>query len=310
MNIVILDAKTLGKDVDLTIFEKFGKVTIYETTTKEETIQRCKDAQILITNKVVIDKNVMYNCKDLKLICVAATGMNNIDLAEAKNRAIEVKNVAGYSTQSVVQHTFSLLLYIMESLSYLDSYVKSSEWTNSNLFTNVQRPYNEIYGKKWGIVGLGTIGKNVADVAKAFGCDVSYYSTSGINDNSEYRRVELKELLKSSDIISIHSPLNEKTNNLIAKDEISLLKNKAIVLNLGRGGIVNESDIATALDERDIYYGSDVTQIEPIPKDNPLMSVENSDRLFITPHIAWASVEARERLVSLIAKNISDFLNH
>lgn len=310
MEIVILDADTLGSDIDISIFEKYGKVTVYGKTSKEQTIERVKNAQIIITNKVLIDKNVMYNSDKLKLICVAATGMNNIDQAEAKERNIIVKNVANYSTNSVVQHTFSLLFYINSSLNYFDNFVKSKEWSNSSIFTNVQQSYDEICGKKWGIIGLGNIGSSVAKIASEFGCDICYYSTIGENNNQQYKQATLKELLQTCDIVSIHSPLNDKTKDLISTDELVLLKNGAILLNLGRGGIVNEEAIAKEIDKREIFYATDVTAIEPLPNDSIFFSVQNKQRLFITPHIAWASKQSRERLILKIAQNIETFINH
>jgi glycerate dehydrogenase len=309
MKIVVLDALTLGNDIDISCFEKYGNVTLYDKTYPEDTQARVKDADIIITNKVVINKEIMEATPSIKLICIAATGMNNVDLDEAKNRGIVVNNVAGYSTESVVQHTFSILFYILESLSYYDEFVKSGEWTNSRLFTNIQKPFSELDGKKWGIIGLGAIGKRVADVASAFGCDVSYYSTSGKNSNDSYNRVELDKLLKESDIVSIHAPLNDDTKDLLDQEELSLLKDKAILLNLGRGGIVNESAISSEIDKREVYFGTDVTSVEPLPSDNPLSSVVQKDRMFITPHIAWASKEARVRLVDGICKNIENFLS-
>ncbi|WP_200762976.1 D-2-hydroxyacid dehydrogenase [Nitrosophilus alvini] len=308
MNIVILDAETLG-NADLKKFEKFGKLTVYSITPKELTKERTKEADIIITNKVVIDKEIMDNAPNLRLICVAATGMNNVDLDYASRKMIAVKNVAGYSTESVVQHTFALAFYLIESLGYYDEYVKTGKWAKSQIFTHLGRPFFEIAGKTWGIIGLGTIGKRVADIAKSFGCNILYYSASGVDRSSEYERVELEELLKRSDIVSIHAPLNEKTKNLLHYENISLMKDNSILLNLGRGGIINERDLAKAIDEKKIYAGIDVTEQEPINPDNPLNFVKNKEQLFITPHIAWTSIEARERLIEGIAKNIEEFLS-
>lgn len=214
MKIAILDAKTLGDDVNLNIFRDFGYLEIYPTTSREETIERVKDKNIVITNKVVIDKEVMDNAPDLKLICVAATGYNNIDINYAKQKGIAVTNVAGYSTNSVVQHTFAMLFYLLQSLRYYDEYVKSGEYSKSPIFTNLDRPFYEINGKVWGIIGLGTIGRAVGNIAKAFGCKVIYYSTSGRNIDPEFERKSLEELLSISDIISIHAPLTENTKKL------------------------------------------------------------------------------------------------
>ena len=308
MEIVFLDAKTLGSDVSLEKIKEFGTLTIYETTLPHQTKERISSADIVITNKVVIDKELMQSAKNLKLICVAATGMNNIDLDAAKEFGIEVKNVAGYSTNSVVQHTFAMLFYLLEHLRYYDEFVKSGAWEQSQIFTNVSRPFYEIKDKKWGIIGLGAIGKEVARVATSFGANVSYYSTSGQNKDASYPHRELDELLLSSDIISIHAPLNEKTKNLLNASNLSLLKEKAILLNLGRGGIINETDLAKIIDEKEIYAGLDVTSKEPLPKSSPLMQIKHKERLFITPHIAWTSIEARKKLIEGIYQNIKEFV--
>ncbi|MDD3774413.1 MAG: D-2-hydroxyacid dehydrogenase [Sulfurovaceae bacterium] len=308
MKIVLLDAKTLGVDIDIEPIKTFGTLTIFETTNKNQTLDRIKDADIIITNKVVISKEHMLNSPNLKLICVAATGMNNIDLVAAKEFGIEVKNVSGYSTTSVVQHTFALAFYLLEQLNYYDDAVKSKKWSASNLFTDLTYSFSEIKGKKWGIIGLGSIGKEVAKIASAFGADVSYYSTSSTKHSSDYPHLELNELLSNCDIISIHSPLNETTANLINGSNLPLLKDGALLLNLGRGGIINEGDLAIAIDSQNILAGLDVTKIEPIEPDNPLLRVKNKNRLLITPHIAWASREARVKLVEGIVRNIEEFL--
>ncbi|OQX74387.1 MAG: hydroxyacid dehydrogenase [Campylobacteraceae bacterium 4484_4] len=307
MKIVILDQKTLGDDIDLNCFSQYGKVESYPVTTGAETISRLQGADIAVTNKVVIDKEIM-DATDLKLICVAATGMNNIDLEYAAKKGIIVKNVAGYSTPSVVQTTFSIAFYLIGKLRYLDNYTKGEGWVQSEIFTHLEKPFFEITGKRWGIIGLGTIGKEVARVARAFGAEAVYYSTSGRNRNREYPRMTLEDLLQSSDIVSIHAPLNEQTKNLINKKNLPLLKSGALLLNLGRGGIVNEADLAEFLDQSNIMVGLDVLEKEPMSPDNPLRFVKAKERLFITPHIAWASREARERLVAGICENIASFL--
>ena len=307
MKIVLLDIDTLGK-VDLSILEKFGKLEKYNATCKEDTLRYAKEADIVITNKVVINKEIMQKCDNLKLICIAATGMNNVDLDFAKEKGVEVKNVAGYSTASVAQATFTLLFSLLGSSAYYDTYVKSGKWSKSPIFTHLKREFFEIKDKTWGIIGLGNIGKSVANIATAFGAKVVYYSTSGVNRNSDYQRKSLDDLLKTSDIISIHAPLNEKTDNLIGKQELSMMKKGAVILNMGRGGIVNEEDLAYAIDNFDIFAGLDVSKIEPMRADNPLLHVENIDNIIFSPHIAWASREARKTLVNMIAKNIENFI--
>ncbi len=308
MSIVLLDTKTLGEDLDLSSLNVFGTLTKYQTTSADETLNRIKNAQVIITNKVVITKEMIEKSPNLKLICIAATGMNNVDIDAAKIGGIEVKNVAGYSTQSVVQHTFSMALYLVEKMAYYDTVVKSGKWTDSKLFTDISRPFFEISGKRWGIIGLGSIGKEVARVATAFGAKVCYHSTSGENYGQKYLHVTLEEMMKSCDIISIHCPLNDRTHNLINASNLELLKEGSVLLNLGRGSIVNESDLAKALDKREIYAGLDVLTPEPIADNNPLMNIVNQDRLLITPHIAWASIEARKKLLEGIVENIKTFM--
>ncbi|BCD67258.1 D-2-hydroxyacid dehydrogenase [Nitratiruptor sp. YY09-18] len=307
MKIVVLDAKTLG-DVDLSALGRFGELKIYETTAANDRFERIKDANIIITNKVIIDKDAIDAAPNLKLICVAATGINNIDIDYATKKGIAVKNVAGYSTESVVQHTFAMAFYLIEQLRYYDEYVKSGKWSKSGLFTCIDRPFFEIKDKRWGIIGLGTIGRRVAEVATSFGAEAVYYSTSGRNLHAPYPHLSLEELVRTSQIISIHAPLNAKTKNLIGEYELDLLQENAVLLNLGRGGIIDENALAYAIDSKNIYAGLDVTATEPIPQDSPLLQVKNKERLLITPHIAWTSIEARKKLIEGIIKNIEEFL--
>ena len=305
---VILDSDTLG-DVNLDIFKEFGELVVYPYTMPKDTLKRAKDADIVITNKVLFNKEILEQLPKLKLIAIAATGMNNVDLEYARKKGIVVKNVSGYSTNSVVQLTFMLALALIGKLNYYQNYVKSGGWANSLIFTNLDKPFFEIAGKKWGIIGLGTIGKEVAKVATSFGANVSYYATSKKPHSNIYPHQDLDELLKQSDIISIHAPLNKNTLNLITKDNINLLKDGAVLINVGRGGIVDEEALANAIDSKNLLVGLDVTKSEPINKDNPLLKVKNRDNLIITPHIAWGSIEARERLINGIVKNIREFLS-
>lgn len=308
MKIVILDAKTLGSDLDLSILDTFGDVITYQTTSAEETLERIQIADIIITNKVVLSANIISQAPKLKLICIAATGMNNVDIDAAKFQNIVVKNVAGYSTKSVVQHTFSMALYLLEKMAYYDASVKDMSWTNSGLFTDISHPFYEISGKKWGIIGFGTIGQEVAKVATAFGAEVSYHSTSRKNLNHAYPHQSLEFILKDCDIISIHAPLNDDTYNLIDENNLPYMKEDAILLNLGRGGIVNETDLAFELDRRTLYAGLDVLEQEPLTLNNRLNGVKHKERLLITPHIAWASIEARKKLLEGIVENIKIFM--
>ena len=308
MKIVCLDADTLGNDVDLdAVFGKFGEFVSYNMTEANQTVQRLQNADIVLTNKVLITRDVITQT-NLKLICVTATGVNNIDLEAAKEANIPVKNVAGYSTNSVAQQTFANILALRNSTSYYENYGKNSDgWAKSPIFVNLDRPIFELSGKRFCVVGLGTIGLEIAKIAQAFGCDVCYYSTSGNNSNSEFKRVSFKEALQC-DIISIHAPLNENTKNLFDANALNQLKDGAMLVNSGRGGIIDEEKIAQIIDEREIYFVTDVLEKEPIRADHPLLKVKNKDRLMITPHIAWASVEARKKLIELSAKNIEDFI--
>ncbi len=306
--IVFLDRKTLGDDITLDQFKSLGEVVSYDVT-KTKTLERVQGADIVVTNKVVIDKNIMDN-SDIKLICIAATGMNNVDLEYAKQKGIIVKNVVGYSTSSVAQLTLSYVLQFVQKINYYDNYVKSGGWQNSDIFTNHDKPFYELDGKKWGVIGLGSIGEKVVDIASTIGCNIQYYSTSGKNNNTKYNQVSLEELIKTSDIVSLHCAMNEKTNNLINKTNIPSFKSGTILLNLGRGGLVNEQDISDAINnEQDIFFATDVATVEPIDADSPLLKINNKKRILITPHIAWASKEARARLLDGIEKNIREFLN-
>lgn len=310
MKIVLLDSNTLGKDIDLSIFEQYGEFVTYDKSTKEEAIDRVKDADIVITNKVLMDAETLSQANNLKLICLTATGYNNVDLEYTNNNNIVVTNVRGYSTPTVMQHTFAMLFYLLHRLRHYDEYVKSGEYIQSEAFTYLGESFNDLALMTYGIIGLGAIGKEVAKVAKAFGCKVIYYSTSGKNNDSEYERVELSTLLKTSDIISIHAPLNDNTKNLINIDTLKQMKKSAILLNLGRGPIIKEDDLAYAL-KNDIIKaaGLDVLVQEPMTQDNPLYEIKDSRKLLITPHMAWGSVEARNRLIAEVAKNIDGYLN-
>jgi len=307
--IVLLDADTLGEVTGFYHLTKLGNLTVYPATQPEQRIERIFGREIVITNKVVIDRDVMEACPTLKLICIAATGKNNIDLACAEEKGIQVKNVAGYSTESVVQHTFAMLFYLESHLPYYDQYVKDGHYAKSNLFTHLGKPFNELAGKNYGIIGMGTIGKRIAEVASAFGARIQYYSTTGKNLDTGYKAVLLDQLLRESDVISIHCPLTEATHNLIGYEQFCLMKKEAILVNAGRGGIINEAALAKALDEGRIAAAAlDVLEKEPPEITNPLFRIRLPEKLLITPHIAWASRESRERLMDGIIRNIADYL--
>ena len=305
MQIVLLDTLTFG-NTNLSAFDTLGAVSAYETTSVEQTEERITNAEVIVTNKVVITKEFMISAKNLKLICVAATGMNNVDLDGAKELNIEVKNVAGYSTDSVIQHTFSMLFYLLGHSRYYDEVVKDGSYSRSPIFTDVSHPFFEVKGKKWGIIGLGSIGRGVANIAKSFGAQLYYYSTSGVNRTEDFQRTSLEEMLKTCDIITIHAPLNEKTNNLLDYKELVTCKDGATILNLGRGGIINEEAVAKIIDEKNIFFGLDVLTKEPMRENHPLLNVKNKENLYVTPHIAWTSVEARDKLISGVVENIKE----
>ncbi len=308
MKIVFLDAKTIGEDIDLSGFDALGEVVKYGFSTEQEARERSKDADVLILNKVQVNEQTIGEADHLKLVCVTATGTNNLDKEYLDKRGIAWRNVAGYSTESVAQHTFAMLFYLLEKLPYYDDYVKSEKYVNDVSFTHFAKAFHELSGMTYGIIGLGNIGRRVADIAKAFGCHVIYYSTSGRNSQPGYERVSFDELLEQSDIVSIHAPLDENTLGLMNKEAFAKMKNSAILLNVGRGPIINEADLAEALNNKTIAAaGLDVLSVEPMQEDNPLRGIKDSERLLITPHIAWAGVEARNRLMGIILGQIKEF---
>lgn len=308
MKIVMLDKKTLGDDCDLSELQKMGDFIAYDETDKNHTIERIKDADAVFTNKVVIGKDEIDNASNLKYIGIMATGTNNIDLEYAGKRGITVTNVKGYSTKIVAQHTFALLFSVMEQIAHYDKFIKSGEYSGQSLFTNIDRPFMEISGKTWGVIGLGAIGKEVAGIAKAFGCNVIYYSTSGKNNCKDYRGVDFETFLKEADIISVHAPLTDATRGLIDENAFDKMKTTAYFINVGRGPIVKEEALKNALDEDKIAgAGIDVFDVEPLAATSPLMNIKNKDKIVMTPHIAWASVEARKRLIDMMIDNFRRF---
>ncbi len=305
MKMTFLDAATLG-DVSFAPIERLGELVCWPVSTPAEALERVADCDVLIVNKVKVTSGLIDAAPRLRLICEAATGVNNIDLDYAASKGIPVRNVAGYSTESVVQSTFMHILSLVGKLPYYDWKVKSGRYSWSGLFTDVSMPFFELSGKTMGIVGMGTIGHRVAEVARAFGMDVIYYSTSGTSHCTDYPSVSLERLMSDSDVVSVHAPLNEKTSGLIGENELSLMKPHAVIVNMGRGGIVDEAALARAVDEGVIAgAGMDVYTAEPMNVRNPLSLARHQERLSLTPHTAWASVEARRRLVDMIADNIS-----
>jgi glycerate dehydrogenase len=310
-NIVFLDSQTVGSPDTFKDIALLGNLTLYPLTTPEQRWQRCQNADVIITNKVIIDSELMHQLPSLKLICIAATGMNCVDLDAARENGIEVKNVAGYSTQSVAQQTVAMLLELTNHIHYYNNYVKTGIYSNSKQFTHLGPTITELAGKRVGIIGLGAIGQQVAKILTAFGAEVVYFSTSGKNLNREYKSLSLNELLQTSDIISIHAPLNAQTKLLIGEKELKLMKPTAILLNTGRGGIVDELALAQAIDNNTIAgMACDVFEKEPLPSNNPLMLIQQKEKIILTPHIAWTSEEARKTLVIRIVENIKAFYHN
>lgn len=308
MKIVFLDAKTIGDDIDLSAYDTLGEVVKYSFSQPEEVPERAADADVLIVNKIRIDEAAVGRADHLKLVCVTATGTNNLDKDYLERRGIAWRNVADYSTQSVAQHTFAMLFFLLEKLRYYDDYVKEGRYINDTVFTHFAEHFYELKGKTWGIIGLGNIGRRVAAIAEAFGAEVIYTSPSGSAPQEGYHQVDLDTLLAESDIISVHAPLNQYTENLINKNTLKKMKKNCIFLNLGRGPIVNEQDLADALMQGEIAAaGLDVLCQEPMSSGNPLMAIKDSRKLFITPHIGWASVESRTRLMDIIFHQIKEF---
>lgn len=308
MKIVFLDRYSIG-DTDLTPISSLGDYTEYEETLPSQVVERCAGVQIVITNKVCLFKAEMDALPELKLICVAATGTNNIDTEYAAQLGIKVMNVPSYSTQSVAEATFAMVLTLLRNVTYYDSYVKDGSYGAGHRCFNLDRSVSQISGKRWGIIGMGNIGRRVAEIAQAFSAEICYYSTSGRERQEMFENVSLDELLTSCDIISVHCPLNERTNALLSYAEISKMRPTAVLINVSRGGIVVESDLARALDEGLIAAaGLDVFQGEPIDNSNPLLEIKDSYKLVLAPHCAWSSQEAREVLVSKTGNNIRCFL--
>lgn len=309
MKIVILERNSVGTDVDVSMFSRLGELVSYDHTKKEEIRERVKDADIIVANKSILNEETIGKAEKVKLICQFATGYDNVDLAYCSAKGIKVANTVDYCTETVAQHTFALAFYILEKLHYYDQFVKSGEYTKSGRFTNFDKMFTEICGKTWGIAGMGNIGRKVAEIAEAFGCRVIFYSTSGRSGCKDYRQVDFDTLLAESDILSLHCPLTETTKNLIDLNAMKKMKNSALLINVARGAVVNNADLYTALTEGEIAgAGLDVVEKEPIAEENPLMKIKDSGKLIITPHIGWASVEARTRCVEEAYKNAEAFL--
>ena len=306
LKIVFLDAQTLGNDVSLESVASLGEYVSYPATAPEQVFERIKGFDVVITNKVYMGKEQIDSCPTLKLICVAATGTNNVDMEYAASKGIPVRNAVDYSTESVAQVTFMQVLNLVGKASFFDGYVKGGDYSASGCFTNAWEPFFELKGKRYGVVGLGNIGSRVAALAAAFGMEVVYYPTSGKAHNDKYKAVtDLREFLSSCDIVSVHCPLNDRTKGLLGYEQLGWMKRGAYIVNMGRGGIIVEADLVRAIDEGLLAGAAvDVFTKEPFAADHPYMQVKDKSRLLLTPHIGWASKEARECLISKIAENI------
>lgn len=310
MKIVVLERNSVGTDVDVSCLEKFGEVVCYPNTVADVTAERIKDADVVICNKAPMNETTMKSAPNIKLICLFATGYDNVDIAYCKSRGIKVANVVNYCTAMVAQHTLLLALALTEKLVHYDQYVKSGAYSAQDRFSNFDRVFHDMEGMTWGIVGMGTIGRRVAALAQALGCRVIFYSASGQSTCTAYERVDFDTLLAQSDILSLHCPLSDRTRGLIDKDALAKMKKTAILINVARGPVVDTQALYDALTgDRIAAAGLDVLEKEPMAKDDPLRKIQDSTKLIVTPHMAWASVEARTRVVEETCKNIEAFLN-
>ena len=312
LNIVFLESNTLGDDLDWSRFSDLGHTVFCNSPAIDEIPDLVTDADIIVVNKAPMNEKTLAKANRVKLICVTATGTNILDKDYLAQRGIAWTNVAGYATESVAQHTFASLFYLLEKLPYYDRFVKCGDYQKSPIFTNLDEPFFELNGKTWGIIGLGAIGRRVAGIARAFGCRIIYFSASGAAPQEGYDQVDLDTLLAQSDIVSVHAPLDEHTEHLMNREAFEKMKPTAFFINVGRGPIVVEQDLADALKDKQIAGAAlDVMDTEPPRAGSPLFEIQDSGRLLITPHIAWASNEARTLLVNTVYEQIKDFAeNH
>jgi len=305
MKIILLDAKTLGSDIPLTVFSDTGEFVSYPKTSPEEAPGRIADADVIVTNKVKLRADILKYAPNLKLICVTATGYDNVDIDYCKQNGIAVCNVKGYSTECVAQLTISMALSLTNHLRVFDDYVKSGQYSKSGIQNKLTPTFNEVYGKTWGIVGLGSIGKRVADIARVMGCKVLAYKRTPVED---YECVDLETLMRESDFISVHIPSSPETVGLISREMLSLTKERAILINVARGNVLDEQAVADAILDGSLYgFGCDVYSTEPFPENHPYSKLSKCDNVILTPHMAWGGYETRVRLVFEVAENINAF---
>ena len=307
MKIVFLDALTIGRDIDLSLYEKYGELKVFETTTQEEFADHVGDSDVIIINKLKVGRQNLPSCPNVKLVCVTATGFDNIDTEYCKENGIAVCNVVGYSTQNVAQLTVAMVLSLYCHLTEYNRSVTDGTYTRGGVANILTPVYHELYGKTWGIVGYGNIGKQVGAVAKAFGCKVIVYKRTPIEGEE---CVDIDTLCKESDIISVHTPLNDGTRGLISRERIAMMKKEAILVNVARGAVCDEEAIADAILEDAIGgVGIDVYSKEPFGEDHPISKIAGLDNVILTPHMAWGSYEARVRCCEEIALNIESYIN-
>lgn len=310
MKIVMMERNSVGPDIDVSCYQELGDVTYHKNTvTVEEVAERAKDADVIIANKAPMNEASLKDAKNVKLICELATGFDNCDLAYCKSRGIKVANVRDYCTSMVAQHTFTLALALVQKLAHYDDYVKSGEYSAQDRFSNFDVPFWELEGKTWGIVGMGNIGRRVAKIATAFGAKVIFHSVTGKSSVTEYPQVDKDTLLSESDFLSLHCPLSDLSRNFIDAEALKKMKKSAVLINVARGPVVNNTDLYHALVNGEIMAaGLDVVEQEPLRVDNPLSKLKDSNQIIITPHLAWGSVEARTRCVEEVYKNIESFM--
>ena len=311
MKIVVLERNSVGPDIPVDCFNELGEVVCYpNTVTVSDVAERVKDADIVVANKSPMNEESLGDAPNIKLVCEFATGYDNCDLKYLRSRNIPVCNVVNYCTDMVAQHSFAMALALSQSLPHYDNYVKSGEYSAQDRFSNFDVPFYELAGKTWGIVGMGNIGRKVAQIASAFGCKVIFHSVTGTRKVTQYERVDKDTLLKESDFVSIHCPLSDITRDFIDADALKKMKKSAVLINVARGPVVNNTALAEALESGEIKAaGLDVLEKEPLAPSNPLSKIKDSNKLIITPHLAWGSVEARTRCVLGVYDNIKAFLD-
>lgn len=309
MRIAVLDVKSIGEGLDYSPLYRLGDVEMYDYTSREDVVDRLKDIEVTVSNKIIYDESILSQLPKLKLICMTGTGYNHIDVNAAAEHGIGVTNVVDYCTDSVAQHTLAMVFHLLNNIGYYMQYVQSGLYIGDEDFTHFEKTYREVSKLQWGIVGMGNIGRRVAEIAQSFGASVVYYSTSGKNVSQAYKHLALDELLSSCDIITIHAPLNDSTRGLFGYEQFRQMKKDAVIVNVGRGGIIDEHCIEKVLNENLVTgIGLDVLTSEPMTADSPLRNLVKDSRLLITPHVAWASLEARQRVITEVADNIDAFV--